>query len=57
MQTGAKGARFFCAAPQRAERGKRANGGVYAENEDPQPQVVVALGFLITNCAPSISSL
>ena len=24
---------------------------------DPQPQVVVALGFLITNCAPSKSSL
>lgn len=22
---------------------------IYAENEEPQPQVVVALGFLITN--------
>ena len=29
----------------------------YAENEDPQPHVVVAFGFLITNCAPSKSSL
>ena len=28
-----------------------------AENEEPQPQVVVAFGFLITNCAPSRSSL
>ena len=29
----------------------------HTENEEPQPQVVVALGFLITNCAPSRSSL
>lgn len=29
----------------------------YAENEDPQPQVDCAFGFLITNCAPSKSSL
>jgi len=28
-----------------------------AENDEPQPQVVVAFGFLITNCAPSMSSL
>jgi hypothetical protein len=28
----------------------------YAENDDPQPQVEVAFGFLITNCAPSIPS-
>ena len=28
-----------------------------AENDEPQPQVVVAFGFLITNCAPSRSSL
>ncbi len=27
--------------------------GLQAENEEPQPQVVVAFGFLITNCAPS----
>jgi len=27
------------------------------ENDDPQPQVVLALGFLITNCAPSRPSL
>jgi hypothetical protein len=26
---------------------------VYAEKEDPQPQVDLALGFLITNCSPS----
>ena len=25
----------------------------YAENEEPQPQVEVAFGFLITNCSPS----
>ena len=29
---------------------------VGAENEEPQPQVVVAFGFLITNCAPSSPS-
>jgi hypothetical protein len=28
-------------------------GCAYAENDEPQPQVVVAFGFLITNCAPS----
>lgn len=28
-----------------------------AENEEPQPQVVVALGFLMTNCEPCRSSL
>jgi hypothetical protein len=27
------------------------------ENEEPHPQVVVALGFLMTNCAPCKSSL
>ena len=25
----------------------------YVEKEDPQPHVVLALGFFITNCAPS----
>lgn len=29
----------------------------YAENDEPQPQVEVAFGFLITNWAPSRSSL
>ena len=29
----------------------------YAENDEPQPQVLVALGFLITNCAPSRPSV
>jgi len=24
----------------------------YAENDEPHPQVVVAFGFLITNCDP-----
>ncbi len=33
------------------------NGSTQTENEDPQPQVVVALGFLMTNCAPCKSSL
>jgi hypothetical protein len=28
----------------------------YAENDEPQPQVEVAFGFLITNCAPSTFS-
>jgi len=27
-----------------------------AEKDDPQPQVEVAFGFLITNCAPSAFS-
>ncbi len=30
---------------------------VYAENDEPQPQVVVAFGFLITNCEPSRPSV
>jgi hypothetical protein len=30
---------------------------VQVENDDPQPQVLVAFGFLITNCAPSTPSL
>ena len=30
-----------------------AGESAYAENDEPQPQVVVAFGFLITNCAPS----
>lgn len=29
----------------------------YAEKDEPQPQVVVALGLRITNWAPEISSL
>ena len=29
----------------------------YTENEEPQPQVVLALGLRMTNCAPSRSSL
>ena len=29
----------------------------YTENEEPHPQVEVALGFLITNCAPSSPSV
>ena len=31
--------------------------GSQTENEEPHPQVVVALGFLMTNCAPCKSSL
>ncbi|KOS92330.1 hypothetical protein DM47_2042 [Burkholderia mallei] len=30
---------------------------VQTENDEPQPQVVVAFGFLMTNCAPFRSSL
>lgn len=29
----------------------------HAEKEEPQPQVVVAFGLRITNCAPDTSSL
>jgi len=39
------GAAFFCLQFE-----------TYAENDDPQPQVEVAFGFLITNCAPSTFS-
>lgn len=31
--------------------------GYQAEKEEPQPQVVVAFGLRITNCAPCRSSL
>ncbi len=31
--------------------------GDQAENDEPQPQVVVAFGFLMTNCAPSSPSV
>ena len=34
-----------------------AHGSDQVEKEDPQPQVLVAFGFLITNCAPCRSSL
>jgi len=47
MKNGAAGAPF--SMPRRI--------AVQAENDEPQPQVVVAFGFLITNCAPSRSSL
>ncbi len=30
---------------------------VQVENDDPHPQVLVAFGFLITNCAPSTPSV
>ncbi len=47
MKTGAAGAR-------RCPDGLRLQ---VVENDEPQPQVVVAFGFLITNCAPSRPSL
>ena len=31
--------------------------GYQTENDEPQPQLVDAFGFLITNCAPLMSSL
>lgn len=34
-----------------------ASACVQTENDEPQPQVVVAFGFLMTNCAPFRSSL
>lgn len=33
------------------------SGNEHQEKDEPQPQVVVAFGFLMTNCAPSKSSL
>ncbi len=60
---GSRGA-LSSAFPQRlmpTKRRPKAPSGVhatsYAENDEPQPHVVVAFGFLITNCAPSKSSL
>ncbi len=52
--TGNKKART---SPRFLFAGKAAEGPYQAENEEPQPQVVVAFGFLITNWAPSRSSL
>jgi hypothetical protein len=34
-----------------------ADEALQAEKEDPQPQVLVAFGFLMTNCAPSRPSV
>ena len=62
--TGARGPRLLGALyPPRMT--KAARGGLcrssetaaHAEKLDPQPQVLVAFGFLITNCAPCRSSL
>ena len=36
--------------------GYAAIAGSRPRNDDPQPQVLVAFGFLITNCAPSTPS-
>ena len=47
-KNGAAEPRFYCLA---------ASDGDQTENDEPQPQVVVAFGFLITNCAPFRSSL
>ena len=35
---------------------QRIGGSFKTEKDEPQPQVVVAFGFRITNCAPSIPS-
>jgi len=48
---GSKGARRR--HPPRADE----SGSADQENDDPQPQVLDAFGFLMTNCAPSRSSL
>ena len=45
-KTGRKAPRFVCNYP-----------ATYTENDEPQPQVVVAFGFLITNCEPSKPSV
>jgi anhydro-N-acetylmuramic acid kinase len=62
--TGAGGRRRLGALYPRTKRTGRprrpascATAPAQTENDDPQPQVVVALGFLITNWAPSRSSL
>ena len=46
------------ASPARSRTNRvKANGtGAQAVNEEPQPQVVLAFGFRITNCAPRRSS-
>src|SRR5207247_2544816 len=47
--------------PAKTKRGPSAPASgsqwTYAEKDEPQPQVLVALGFLITNCAPSRPSV
>ena len=37
--------------------GQRADGRVQMLNDEPQPQVALALGFLTTNCDPRRSSM
>ena len=44
------------AGPGLTRDGRAPPGPGYIENDEPQPQVVVAFGFLITNWAPSRSS-
>gem|GEM_PF-4349621 len=39
------------------ERGDEAPSSAQAENDDPQPQVLVAFGLRITNCEPSSPSV
>jgi hypothetical protein len=52
-----------CASLPPTKRGREApfdgtaRAARYAEKLDPQPQVLVALGFLMTNCAPSRPSV
>ena len=63
--TGAQAARLGrqpTGEPQRpCHPGKRTGSskpvGDQTEKDEPQPQVVDAFGFLMTNCAPSRSSL
>ncbi len=43
----------FLAVADGAGRSARDSAARQAEKEDPQPQVVAALGLRITNCAPS----
>lgn len=46
---------------QKIKRGPKApffklEASAQTENDDPQPQVVLACGFLMTNCAPLTDS-
>ncbi len=48
---------FACTGRRDGARANRSVEPAQTENDEPQPQVVVAFGFLITNCAPFRSSL
>jgi hypothetical protein len=42
---------------ERDPRSRQVTGIIQAEKDEPQPQVVTALGLRMTNCAPSSPSV